>query len=284
MVLAMRTWEAETGLGSSLLPSDDIWRPFDTIVAAAGARIGWAPNLVGRCVMEWKDIQRALVIFAHPDDAEFGSAGTSARLAREGKDVFYCVVTDGSKGSSDPNVTPRELIDTRRKEQCDAAEIVGVKDVSFLGFEDGVLQPTIEVRKAVTAAIRRFKPDIVICPSPERNLGLNLFVQHPDHLATGEAALAAIYPCARDRMTFPDLLKEGLEPHAVKEVWITGTGANDFYVDITSTIDVKVKALQAHASQVGHRDVAEFIPDRSRQLAESQDMEYAEAFKRIVIP
>jgi LmbE family N-acetylglucosaminyl deacetylase len=233
--------------------------------------------------MEWQDIQRVLVVFAHPDDAEFGSAGTSAKLANEGKAVYYAVVTDGSKGSSDPEMSAQRLIQTRQSEQRDAARIVGVKDVAFLGFEDGVLEPTIAVRKAVTAVIRRYKPDVVIAPSPERNLSAGVFVQHPDHLAAGEAALAAIYPCARDRMTFPELLADGLEPHAVREVWVTGTGDPDYFVDISGTIETKVQALQAHASQVSHRDIGEFIPQRARQLGEPHGMEYAEAFRRIQI-
>lgn len=233
--------------------------------------------------MEWDEVQRVLVVFAHPDDAEFGSAGTSAKAAAAGKDVFYAVVTDGSKGSSDLDMTRARLVALREKEQCDAAEIVGVKDVSFLGFEDGMLQPSLDVRKAITATIRRYKPDVVIMPSPDRNLAANVFVQHPDHLAVGEATLAAIYPCARDRLTFPDLIEQGLEPHVVKEVWITGTGVMDHYVDISEAMETKVKALQAHASQVGHRDVAEFVPQRAKQLGEANGMGYAEAFKRIVI-
>ncbi len=233
--------------------------------------------------MEWDEIQRILVVFAHPDDAEFGSAGTSAKAAAAGKDVYYSVVTDGSKGSSDPDMTTERLIALRRQEQCDAARIVGVKDVSFLGYEDGMLEPTLDVRKAVTAEIRKYKPDVVIAPSPERNLAANVFVQHPDHLAVGEATLAAIYPCARDRLTFPDLVASGLEPHVVRELWMTGTGASDHFIDISDTIDTKVRALQAHESQVGGRDVAEFIPDRARQLGESHGMEYAEGFRRIAI-
>ncbi len=233
--------------------------------------------------MEWDEIKRMLVVFAHPDDAEFGSAGTSAKAAEAGKDVFYAVVTDGSKGSSDPAMTRETLIALRQKEQCDAAEIVGVKDVSFLGFEDGMLEPTLAVRKAITAAIRKYKPDVVITPPPERNTSANVFVQHPDHLAAGEAALAAVYPCARDRMTFPDLAAAGLDPHVVREVWITGTGTPDHFIDITTTIDTKVRALQAHASQVGHREVSEFVPARSKQVGEAQGMGHAEAFKRIII-
>jgi LmbE family N-acetylglucosaminyl deacetylase len=233
--------------------------------------------------MDWEEIQRVAVIFAHPDDAEFGSAGTSAKLVAEGKQVFYVVVTDGSKGSSDPDISTQELVATRQKEQCDAADVIGVSDVAFLGFEDGMLEPTIPVKRAVVAAIRRFKPDVVICPSPERNLEQNVRVQHPDHLAVGEAALAAVYPLARDRKTFPDLLGEGLEPHAVAEVWVTGTTSPDFFVDITEHLDTKIRALKAHVSQVGTREVETWMPERARQLASGRDMEYAEAFKRIQI-
>jgi LmbE family N-acetylglucosaminyl deacetylase len=112
---------------------------------------------------------------------------------------------------------------------------------------------------------------------------MNVFVQHPDHLAVGEAALAAIYPCARDRMTFPELLTEGLEPHTVREVWVVGTGEPDYFVDISETIDTKLRALKAHVSQVGHREVEEFVPQRARQLGEPQGLEYAEGFRRIKI-
>lgn len=234
--------------------------------------------------MEWDEIQRGLVVFAHPDDAEFGCSGTVARMTREGKDVFYVVATDGSKGSSDPEMTTESLVALRRHEQCEAARVLRVKDVAFLGFEDGMLEPTLDLRRAITAEIRRFKPDVVICQSPTRELSNTVFVHHPDHLATGEATLAAIYPCARDRLTFPELLEEGLEPHAVREVWISGTGGPDYFVDITKTVATKIRALKAHHSQVGHRDVRAFVRERSRQLGESQGMKYAEAFRRIQIP
>lgn len=234
--------------------------------------------------MEWNEIERVMVVFAHPDDAEFGSAGTSAKLAKDGKEVVYVVTTDGSKGSSDPDMTPQRLIGTRKEEQRNAAKVVGVKDVCFLDFPDGMLEPSLDLRRAIAAEIRRHKPDVVICPVPTRDLSSMVFAQHPDHLATGEATLAAVYPCARDRMTFPELLSEGLEPHAVKEVWITGTPAPDFFVDISETIETKITALRAHESQVGHRDVGEFVPERARQLGEQQDMGYAEAFRRLRMP
>lgn len=232
--------------------------------------------------MEWDGLQRAMVVFAHPDDAEFGSAGTTAKLSRAGKDVVYVVVTDGSKGSSDPDMTPERLIATRQKEQRAAAEVLGVKEVEFLGFPDGMLEPTMEVRKAISACIRKHKPDVVIAQSPVRDLSLGVFVQHPDHLAAGEATFAAVYPCARDRMTFPELLAQGLEPHAVHELWVAGTSHPDHFIDITDTLESKIQALLAHSSQVGER-VREMIPQRAKSIGEAQGMEYAEAFHRIEI-
>jgi LmbE family N-acetylglucosaminyl deacetylase len=233
--------------------------------------------------VEWDELQRALVVIAHPDDAEFGCAGTVAKLAGDGKEVFYALVTDGSKGSSDETMTPDALIHLRQSEQKAAAAVLGVKHVEFLGFPDGMLEPSLEVRKAVSAAIRRYKPDLVICQSPIRDLTMGVFVQHPDHLAAGEATFAAVYPCARDRMTFPDLLAAGLEPHAVHELWVSGTPAPDHFIDISNTIDRKVEALLAHASQVGDR-VREMIPQRAKAIGEPHEMEYAEGFRRIQIP
>ncbi|HCF99965.1 MAG TPA: PIG-L family deacetylase [Chloroflexi bacterium] len=233
--------------------------------------------------MEWDELQRAMVVFAHPDDAEFGSAGTIAKLARDGKEVVYVVVTDGSKGSSDVNIISEQLILTRQQEQREAGRVLGVNQVEFLGFPDGMLEPSMEVRKAITASIRKHKPDLVISQSPLRDLSLGVFVQHPDHLAAAEATFAAVYPCARDRMTFPELLAQGLEPHAVHELWVVGTAQPDHFIDITDTLETKVEALLAHESQVGER-VKEMIPQRAKSLGEPHAMEYAEGFRRIQIP
>jgi LmbE family N-acetylglucosaminyl deacetylase len=233
--------------------------------------------------MEWEDIRRVAVIFAHPDDGEFGSAGTVAKLTSDGKQVVYVVTTDGSKGSADPNVCPEQLTATRQREQRDAGAILGLEDVDFLNFPDGMLEPNLDLRRAITRAIRRYKPDLVIAQSPLRDLMASIFVQHPDHLATGEATFAAVYPCCRDRLTFPELLDEGLEPHIVRELWVAGTSLADHFIDISSFIDRKVAALMAHASQVRetHR---EMIPERARSIGQSHDMEYAEGFKRIQLP
>ncbi|PZS06085.1 MAG: PIG-L family deacetylase, partial [Chloroflexi bacterium] len=220
----------------------------------------------------------------HPDDAEFGTAGTVAKLTSDGKEVVYCVASDGSKGSSDPNATAEGLITTRKSEQWDAAKILGVKDVCFLDFPDAMLEPNMELRRAIAGAIRRYKPDVLICQCPTRDLNLIAFAQHPDHLATGEAALAAAYPTSRDRMTFPELLSQGLEPHGVREVWVVGSGSTDHYIDISETLDKKAEALRAHASQLGDRDTNAFVRERAKQVGEPSGIPYAEGFKRLPMP
>jgi LmbE family N-acetylglucosaminyl deacetylase len=233
--------------------------------------------------MEWDEIRRAMVVIAHPDDAEFGAAGTVAKLTSEGKQVVYVVTTDGSKGSADPDARPEELVATRHQEQRDAGAILGLEDICFLNFPDGMLQPSIELRRAITGAIRRYKPDLVIAQSPVRDLMASVFVQHPDHVATGEATFAAVYPCCRDRLAFPELLAEGLEPHIVRELWVSGTSQADHFIDISGTIDEKVRALMAHASQVGEQQ-GNMIRDRSKQAGELHGAGYAEGFKRIQLP
>ncbi len=234
--------------------------------------------------MEWEEIRSAMVIVAHPDDAEFGSAGTAAKLVRDGKRVDYVVCTDGSKGSSDPEMTPARLTSIRKAEQREAARVTGVSEVCFLDFPDSLLEPSIDLRRAIVASMRQLKPDIVICQNPNRDLGAHMFAAHPDHLAAGEATLAAVYPAARDRMTFPELLEQGLEPHSVKEVWIVGTPAPDFTVDISSTMETKIEALQAHTSQINPEEIGKFIAERAHALGEPAGFEYAEVFKRLQIP
>jgi LmbE family N-acetylglucosaminyl deacetylase len=231
--------------------------------------------------MEWEEIQRVLTVVAHPDDAEFGSAGTAARLAQDGKQVFYVIVTDGSKGSSDLEMTPERLSALRRQEQCEAARRTGVADVAFLDFPDGMLEPTLELRKAIAGTIRRFKPDVVICQYPNRDFTLNAFAQHPDHLACGEATLAAVYPSARDHLTFPELLHQGLEPHAVSEVWVSGAPEPNYFVDITETVDTKIHALGAHASQVNIDQIGTRVKERAKAVGSEGGYDYAEAFRRL---
>lgn len=225
------------------------------------------------------EIRRGMVVFAHPDDAEFGCAGTVATWVAEGVEMTYVVVTDGSKGSEDPAVAPEQLIAVRREEQCDAAEELGVAHVEFLGYPDGYVEHTLALRRDIARAIRRYKPDRLISMAPHRSFTTSAYINHPDHLATGDATLAAIYPTARDRLTFPELLEEGLEPHKVREVYITGTETPDCWIDIGDAIEKKVAALYRHASQVSDPEVARWVRERAEKTAEGQEMRYAECYK-----
>ena len=228
---------------------------------------------------EKPEIKRGMVVFAHPDDAEFGCAGTVAKWAGEGIEMYYVVTTDGSKGSSDPNVSYEQLIQTRRREQLDAAHALGVKEVEFLNYPDGYLEHTLELRRDIARAIRKYKPDRLISMASARSFTISGYINHPDHLATGDATLAAIYPTARDRMTFPELITEGYEPHKVREVYVTGTETPDCWIDITDSIDKKIEALYKHASQVSDPDAQKWVRERAAKVAEGHDMQYAECFK-----
>ena len=224
--------------------------------------------------------RRGMVVVAHPDDAEYGCSGTVARWCREGMEVVYVICTDGSKGSSDPNMTPERLIEIRRKEQLAAGNVLGLKDVVFLGYEDSMLQPTLDLRRDIVKEIRRHKPDVLICPSPVRSLDGDGYLGHPDHMAAGEAAMAAVFPTARDRMTFPEFLEAGLEPHKVREVLIMDRDGADKWIDISDTIDVAIEALKQHVSQVGEAvEDGQMMREWKHKAGEEQGMEYAESFK-----
>jgi LmbE family N-acetylglucosaminyl deacetylase len=206
------------------------------------------------------EARRVLVVAAHPDDIDFGAAGTVALWRAAGIEVAYCIVTDGDAGGSDRSVSRTDMATLRRDEQRKAGEAVGVSEVTFLGFADGRLVADLDLRRAITRVIRRFRPDRVLCPSPERNWS-RIYASHPDHLAAGEAAICAVYPDARNPFAFPELLDEGLEPHTVPETWIMATDRADRAVDATETFDLKVAALKSHRSQVGDGD---HIPDLLR--------------------
>jgi LmbE family N-acetylglucosaminyl deacetylase len=191
-----------------------------------------------------------LVVSAHPDDVDFGAAGTIAAFTEAGVDVAYCIVTDGEAGGHDLAMPRHEMASIRKEEQLAAAAEVGVKDVTFLGHPDGRLVATMELRRDITRVIRRLRPRRVLAPSPERMWG-RIFASHPDHLAAGEAATCAVYPDSRNPFAHPELLEEGLEPHTVEELWLMATDAPTIAVDTTATFDRKVAALRCHRSQVG---------------------------------
>lgn len=219
----------------------------------------------------------ALVLFAHPDDAEFMCGGTVARWAREGCAVHYVVITDGSAGSNEPGVTREELRPIREREQRDAAAALGVKSVTFLGEIDGMLEVTIETRRKVTREVRRLRPEIILAPDPSRLWSGNGYINHSDHKAAGMLALSAVMPDAPTRLMFPELLDEGIEPFEVANLWL-GSNEPDTFVDITETIDLKLEALAHHVSQ-GTGDAEPWVRERAQQMGEQAGYPFAEAFK-----
>ncbi len=233
---------------------------------------------------EEQEFSSGMVVIAHADDAEYGCAGAVAKLCADGWDMTYVLCTDGSKGSSDREISEKELSEARREEQIAAGKVLGLKDVAFLGYPDSYLEPTLSLRKDIAREIRRHKPDVVICQYPLRTLDGGWGVGHPDHLAAGEAALSAVFPTARDHMTFPELLDEGFEPHKVAEVWIMGHPEPDVFIDVTDHMETAVKALAEHKSQTGGRPYEEMLPrmkEWRRRHSFGRGMLYSESFKRI---
>lgn len=229
-------------------------------------------------------LERALVVVSHPDDAEFGAAATIAKLTASGVRVDYVVTTDGGKGTEDPTVTPEELSTTRVLEQRAAADILGVAEIVHLGFADGYLVPSLDLRRDITRQIRRVRPDLVITQNPQRRLDHNPYIGHPDHLATGEATLAAIYPAARDHLNFPELwTDEGLEPWKVRQVLLTGVEEPNLWLDVSDTFEVGLRAILAHASQVEPEKVSERVRERARLVGEPQGIGLAQAFLSILL-
>lgn len=232
----------------------------------------------------------AMVIIAHPDDAEFGAAGTVAAWARDGWDVYYVVCTNAAGGGPDEatDVGPaarHKISETRKSEQRAAGAVLGLKDVFFLDYPDGLLQPSIELRRDLVRLLRKYRPSRVICPSPDRSWTPAFFIgrYHADHLAAGQAALAAIYPMSQNPWDFPELLEEGLLPHKIAEIYIMGAPVTNYFVDISSTIEIKIGALLCHASQVAGRGIDEMkkmVRTRSAELGTKYGVAYAEEFHR----
>lgn len=222
---------------------------------------------------------RILGIFAHPDDSEFSCGGSAARWADEGAQITYCIVTDGAAGSNDPDQDLAELVRIREDEQRAACAVLGVREVIFLGYADGTLQATLELRRELTRLIRRLKPDRVVSGDPSAVFYGNDYINHPDHRAAAEAAIYAVFPSACTRPIFPELLAEGLEPHQVKEVYVSGDDrdANTF-VDISTTLERKIESLRCHKSQVDPGD-GSWVRQWAAETGKRGGLEYAEAFR-----
>jgi LmbE family N-acetylglucosaminyl deacetylase len=228
--------------------------------------------------------ERILVVTAHPDDVDFGVAGSVATWTDAGIDVSYCIVTDGDAGGFDRDVPRHVMAETRRAEQTAAAKVVGVTDLYFLGYPDGRVETSLELRRDLSRVIRQVRPQRVVAQSPERNFQ-RIYASHPDHLATGEATLCAVYPDARNPFAHPELLDEGLEEWTVGEVWIMALAEPDRFVDITDSFERKVEALQCHVSQ--HPDpsaLEELLRGWSTMIAAAAgfpDGRLAEGFLRV---
>ncbi|MEM8924347.1 MAG: PIG-L deacetylase family protein [Actinomycetota bacterium] len=227
-----------------------------------------------------------LHVAAHPDDLDFGAAGTTATLTAAGDEVVYCLVTDGQAGGFDNTITREQMATIRREEQTAAAKVVGVTEIHFLGFPDGAVEANLALRKALARVIRQVRPDRVVTQSPERNLD-RFYGSHPDHLAVGESCLNAVYPDSRNEFAFPELLAdEGLEPHTVSEVWLVGGPDPDHHVDITDTFDRKIEALLCHVSQIQDpENMPTFLrewAERNGKAAGLAEGRCAESFRRVI--
>ena len=226
--------------------------------------------------------QTAMFIFAHPDDIEFGVAGTAARWARDGCRVIYVVITDGNVGSHEAGMTAERLAQIRRAEQTAAGEVAGAECV-YLGYHDGFLQPTLELRKDLVRLIRQYKPDAVVCGDPTAFFPTENYINHPDHRAAATAALDAVFPAAEMSLLYPDLAEEGLAGHKVDYVFVTFGERVNYYVDITDTIDLKITALKKHVSQLGEWDPAGMLREWAAETGKKVGFAFAEGFFRITL-
>ncbi len=229
---------------------------------------------------------RVMSIHAHPDDQEFTVAGTLAKWARAGSEIISVCITSGDSGSNestDLSMTKQELVKIREVEQQNACRVLGIKETVFLRYSDGMLMPTLELRRDLARLIRKYKPDAVVCGDPTARFYGNSYMNHPDHRVAADVALDAVFPSAGTRLIFMELLEEGLEPHEVKRVFIHGSDKPDSFIDITDTIETKIAALKEHKSQVGHWDVAERMKEWAREEGKEHGLEYAESYRVMIL-
>jgi len=233
----------------------------------------------------WETPQHILVILAHPDDPEFFCGGTVARWIRAGHRVSYCLLTCGEKGTKDRTIKTDTLCSIRQKEQRAAAAILGVKHVQFLDHPDGYLVPDLTLRKEITRVIRKVQPDILVTCDPTNLYVRETYLNHPDHRAAGQATLDAVFPAARDHLIFIELWRdEQLEPHIVREVWISLPRDPNVFVDVTANLDLKLRALSEHASQIDdHEQLEQRMRSRHTEDSSPEEPRYEEKFMRLVL-
>ena len=225
-----------------------------------------------------------LGVAAHPDDLDVGAGGTLAHFASLGAQIHYLILTDGGKGSDDPSITSAELVEIRHAEQTAGLEIVGGKSITFLDYPDGELDVTMKLKSQIVKAIRNIKPDVVITMDPTVIYSAsNGYINHPDHRAAGQATLDAVFPLARDRLTFPELLAGGYEPHKTSTILLVNFNENNFMVNIGDSFETKIRALQAHPSQFSDLEGASWVRKMAEKQGELAGCELAEGFVRIDI-
>jgi len=227
--------------------------------------------------------ESAMAIVAHPDDIEFSCAGTLIKWAKAGTRISYVLCTSGDVGIDDPEITPAEAVKIREAEQLEAARIAGATEVIFLREPDGLLQPTLELRRKLVREIRRFRPEVVICGDPTIVWAGEDYINHPDHRAAATAALDAVFPAAGQRHLFEDLEDEGFFAHKPRKVFVSEWSGTDLYVDVTETIETKIDALKAHRSQMKDWYPGDMIREWARETAKDKDMEYAESYRVVTL-
>jgi LmbE family N-acetylglucosaminyl deacetylase len=227
--------------------------------------------------------ESAMVIVAHPDDPEFSCAGTMARWSKAGTRICYVLCTSGDVGIAEPGMTREKAAKIREKEQRDAARITGVEEIVFLGEPDGMLQPTLELRKKIVREIRRFRPEVVVTGDPTRVWSGDSYINHPDHRAAAAAALDATFPAAGQPNLFEDIAEEGFQAHKPRKVYITSWESADVFVNIEETIDIKVAALRAHKSQMKDWDPEPRVKEWAATRGKGKEMAYAETFGVITL-
>ncbi len=233
----------------------------------------------------WSTRQRILVILAHPDDPEFFCGATLAKWAATGHEIIYWLITCGDKGTSNRSISSDQLCEIRYKEQNAAAAVIGATRVNFLGYPDGYLVPDLKLRREITRIIRLERPDILVTCDPTNLYAGGSRLNHPDHRAAGQVVLDAVFPAARDHLYFPELLQqENLEPHVVREVWVSLAPEPEIKLDVTAFWETKIRALQEHKSQIGDPDkLAERMRARLAPGNTPEAPRYEEGFRRLVL-
>jgi LmbE family N-acetylglucosaminyl deacetylase len=231
----------------------------------------------------WTSKKKILVILAHPDDPEFFCGGSIAKWVNDGHCVSYCLLTRGEKGINDKFNDSKNIIAIREKEQQLAAGVLGVREIQYLNYEDGLLAPSMEARRDVVRVIRQMKPDIVVCCDPTNYYLNDRYINHPDHRAAGQIVIDAVFPASQNELYFPELINQNVLPHQVEEVWMSLPRESNIIIDVTNTWQTKIKALKKHVSQIG--DIKEFqarMTKRASYFDENKNPHFEEKFNRIV--